>query len=91
MGPGVEWFTNPTTQPQQTNVESVVQGEPFKPCKAMLHKFLSAGGLVLACTTCVLHRRYTFERDMMECVTPMQMPDLIQYLSRANGNTLQFS
>jgi rhodanese-related sulfurtransferase/sulfur relay (sulfurtransferase) complex TusBCD TusD component (DsrE family) len=71
-------------------VDSVVQGEPFKPCSKMLAKFLTNGGTILACTTCVKHRGYSFETDMMDCVNAMAMPDLVRMLGEAKGS-LQFT
>jgi len=107
MSDGVNWFVNrekettsestkkpPTTTTTCPNVEDVVQGEPYKPCKGMLSKFLLSGGVVFACTTCVKHRGYSFEKgDMMDCVQPLQMPDLIRMLGEVNkkGGSLQFT
>lgn len=96
MSEGIQWFVKPDSPNSKAgavatnNVECVVQGEPFKPCKAMLKKFLTNGGLVLACTTCVKHRGLSFEADMMDCVKPMQMPDLVRMLGEAKGGSLQF-
>lgn len=94
MSDGVNWFLKPDSPAQRVSetphVETVAVGEPFKPCKAMLHKFLSGGGAILGCTTCVLHRGYSFDADLMECVKPMQMPDLVRMLGEAKGGSLQF-
>ena len=91
MSDGVEWFVNADSpKTKAPNVETVSHGEPFKPCKAMLKKFLSSGGIILACTTCVKHRQYSFETDMMDIIHPMQMPDLVRMLGEAKGGTLQF-
>jgi rhodanese-related sulfurtransferase len=104
MSDGISWFLKPQQQQQQQqpdsdqeskkvgipNVETVSMGEPFKPCKAMLNKFLSSGGAILCCTTCVLHRGYSFETDFMDCVQPLQMPDLVRMLGEAKGGSLQF-
>mmetsp|Transcript_1396 Transcript_1396/g.2529 ORF Transcript_1396/g.2529 Transcript_1396/m.2529 type:complete len:257 (-) Transcript_1396:514-1284(-) len=92
MSEGVNWFVKPDSPKNdgKTNVEAVVQGDPFKPCKAMLNKFLTKGGVVLACTTCIKHRGYSFETDMMDCVKSMQMPDLVRMMGEAKGGCLQF-
>ena len=93
MSDGVNWFLKPDSPKAagtSGNVESVNQGEPFKPCKAMLNKFLTKGGVVLACTTCIKHRGYSFDQDMMDCVKPLQMPDLVRMLGEAKGGSLQF-
>lgn len=98
MSNGVNWFVNPMSPKAEANnntittpnVETIHVGEPFKPCKAMLTKFLSNSGIILACTTCVKHRHLSFDTDMMNCVDPMQMPDLIRMLGEAKGGNLQF-
>ena len=92
MGDGVEWFLKDAARgPLSQNVQDVAHGEPFKPCAAMLKKFLGAGGgILLACTTCVKHRGYAFGTDMMDAVNPMQMPDLIRMMGQAKGGVLQF-
>ena len=100
MSDGVDWFVkedckSPTAQLTTgtiPNVNTVNHGSPFKPCQAMLNKFLDKGGIVLACTTCVKHRQYSFEDDMMDCVHPMQMPDLVRMLGEVGtkGGSLQF-
>lgn len=99
MSDGVQWFINPDSttttavdiRKTTPNVETVSHGDPFKPCQAMLKKFLSNGGIILACTTCVKHRQLSFENgDMMDCVNPMQMPDLVRMLGEAKGGSLQF-
>ena len=71
-------------------VNSIVQGAPFKPCAAMLKAFLDSGnGVVLGCTTCVKHRGFAFS-DLLDCVQPMQMPDLLRMLGEAKAS-LQFT
>jgi rhodanese-related sulfurtransferase/sulfur relay (sulfurtransferase) complex TusBCD TusD component (DsrE family) len=95
MSDAVSCFLKPEssfTQKDSTmlQVDSVIQGEPFKPCSKMLEKFLSKGGTVIACTTCVKHRGYSFETDMMDCANAMQMPDLVRMLGEAKGS-LQFT
>jgi rhodanese-related sulfurtransferase/sulfur relay (sulfurtransferase) complex TusBCD TusD component (DsrE family) len=93
MSDGVNWFLKPDSPKvvkETPNVETISVGDPFKPCKAMLNKFLSSGGTILCCTTCILHRGYTFETDMMDCVKPLQMPDLVRMLGEAKGGSLQF-
>jgi rhodanese-related sulfurtransferase/sulfur relay (sulfurtransferase) complex TusBCD TusD component (DsrE family) len=92
MSDGVDWFVKPDSPKAtgHTNVEAVNHGEPFKPCKAMLNKFLSMGGVILACTTCINHRGYSFESDMMDCVKNLQMPDLLRMMGEAKGGCLQF-
>lgn len=99
MSDGVNWFLKAdspklsTVQeklPECANVETVSHGEPFKPCKAMLSKFLSSGGIILACTTCIKSRNYDFKTDMMDCIHSMQMPDLVRMMGDAKGGCLQF-
>lgn len=71
-------------------VEETFVGEPFKPCQALLTKFVSTGnGVVLACTSCIKSRGIEFGSDMLDCVEPMQMPDLMRMLGQAKTN-LQF-
>lgn len=93
MSDGVNWFIksdSPKVVEGTSNVETVSQGAPFKPCKAMLNKFLSNGGVILACTTCVKHRGCAFGTDMMDCVSPLQMPDLVRMLGEAKSGSMQF-
>ncbi|CAB9530770.1 expressed unknown protein [Seminavis robusta] len=94
MSDGVHWFLKPDSEKAKSvdtpNVETVEFGAPFKPCKAMLQKILSKGGIILACTSCIKHRQYSFETDMMDCVNSLQMPDLVRMLGEAKGGTLQF-
>lgn len=93
MSDGVNWFVktdSPKKASDAQNVESVSHGAPFKPCKAMLNKFLTNGGVVLGCGSCVKHRGCSFETDMMDCVHPMQMPDLVRMIGEAKGGCLQF-
>jgi rhodanese-related sulfurtransferase/sulfur relay (sulfurtransferase) complex TusBCD TusD component (DsrE family) len=98
MSEGVNWFVTPDSLQKEmnpsenstANVNNVSHGAPFKPCKAMLHKFVSNGGVILACTTCVKHRGYSFDEDMMDCVSPMQIPDLVRMMGEAKGGCLQF-
>lgn len=94
MSDGVNWFLKPDSPKAASagtaNVESVVQGDPFKPCKAMLKKFLTNGGIVLACASCVKHRGYSYDDDLMDCVKPLQMPDLVRMLGEAKGGSMQF-
>lgn len=71
-------------------VESIVAGEPFKPCKALLNKFLGSGnGVVLGCTSCVKNRGFEFGKDLLECVKPMQMPDVLRMQEETKAS-LQF-
>jgi rhodanese-related sulfurtransferase/predicted peroxiredoxin len=90
MSDGVNWFVKDDKKKAgMTNVETVAHGEPFKPCKAMLNKFLGNGGIIVACTSCVKHRGLSLETDMMDCVHSLQMPDMIRMMGEAKGGCLQ--
>jgi rhodanese-related sulfurtransferase/predicted peroxiredoxin len=91
MGDGVNWFLrDPSRGPLEQNVLQVEHGAPFKPCAAMWKKFVEAGGLALACTTCFKHRGYDIENDFLAGVHALQMPDLIRMMGQAHGGSLQF-
>ena len=71
-------------------VEEIFIGEPFQPCQALLAKLVGSGnGVVLGCTTCATSRSIAFGSDLLDCVQPMQMPDLLRMLGEAR-KTLQF-
>lgn len=71
-------------------VEETFIGEPFEPCSSLLNKFIGTGnGVVLACTSCVKSRKIEFGSDLLDCVAPMQMPDLVRMLEEAKKN-MQF-
>ena len=77
--------------PQQSyRIEETFIGEPFQPCRALMNKFISSGnGVILACTSCIKHRGIDFGSDLLDCVSPMQMPDLVRMLGQAK-KSLQF-
>uniref|UniRef100_A0A7S3P2H5 Rhodanese domain-containing protein n=1 Tax=Amphora coffeiformis TaxID=265554 RepID=A0A7S3P2H5_9STRA len=77
--------------PQQSyRIEETFIGEPFQPCKTLMNKFISSGnGVILACTSCIKHRGIDFGSDLLDCVSPMQMPDLIRMLGQAK-KSMQF-
>lgn len=88
MADGVDVFQKQVAEGQiQVND---VDLPPFKPCKAMLRKFIDGNGQILVCSTCVARRGLDFGKDMMDCVAPLQMPDLIRMLGEANAS-LQFT
>jgi sulfur relay (sulfurtransferase) complex TusBCD TusD component (DsrE family)/rhodanese-related sulfurtransferase len=88
MADGVNVFQKQAAESQlQVND---VDLPPFKPCKAMLRKFIDGNGQVLMCTTCAQRRGLEFGKDLMDCVAPLQMPDLIRMLSEAKAS-LQFT
>lgn len=95
MGDGVCTFlrkgNNKETETKESfRVEETFIGEPFQPCKALLTKFIASGnGVVLACSSCIKSRGIDFGSDLLDCVEPMQMPDLIRMLGQAKKN-LQF-
>lgn len=76
--------------PTSFRVNDVFVGEPFKPCDALLANFLGTGNaVVLGCTSCCKSRGIEFGSDLLDCVQPMQMPDLLRMLGEAKSN-LQF-
>lgn len=95
MGDGVCTFVRKgnnkeEASPTSLRVEETFIGEPFKPCSVLLSKFIGTGnGVVLACTSCVKSRKLEFGSDMLDCVSPMQMPDLLRMLGEAKKN-MQF-
>mmetsp|Transcript_22526 Transcript_22526/g.27787 ORF Transcript_22526/g.27787 Transcript_22526/m.27787 type:complete len:262 (+) Transcript_22526:98-883(+) len=95
MGDGVCPFLKTTCGKEAASetsfrVEDTFVGEPFKPCRALLDKFLGSGNaVVLGCTSCVKKRGFGFKSDLLECVEPMQMPDLMRMLGEAK-KSLQF-
>jgi len=75
---------------QSLRLEETFVGPPFQPCHAILKQFIGTGqGLVLACTSCCKSRGIEFGSDLLDCVQPMQMPDLLRMLSESK-QTLQF-
>lgn len=76
--------------PKSLPINQINQGEPFQPCRKLLAKFLDSGnGTILGCTSCVKHRNLEFA-DLMDCVKPMNMPDLLRMLGEAKSS-LQFN
>ena len=76
--------------PESYRIEETFIGEPFQPCRALMNKFISSGnGVILACTSCIKHRGIDFGSDLLDCVSPMQMPDLVRMLGQAK-KSLQF-
>lgn len=75
---------------QSLRMEETFVGPPFQPCHALLKKFVGSGnGAVLACTSCCRSRGIEFGSDLLDCVQPLQMPDLLRMLSESK-QTLQF-
>jgi rhodanese-related sulfurtransferase/predicted peroxiredoxin len=71
-------------------VEQVFVGEPFKPTNVLLSKMIATGNAsILACTSCCASRKIEFGSDLLDCVMPMQMPDLLRMLGECKKN-LQF-
>jgi len=95
MGDGVCTFLRKGNNKEEASstsyrVEETFIGEPFKPCNTLLNKFIGTGnGVVLACTSCVKSRKIEFGSDLLDCVSPMQMPDLMRMLEEAKKN-MQF-
>lgn len=95
MGDGVCTFlrkgnNKEEASPTSVRVENVFVGEPFQPCNVLLQKFgLTGNGVILACTSCVKSRKLEFGSDLLDCVAPMQMPDLLRMLGEAK-KSLQF-
>jgi rhodanese-related sulfurtransferase/predicted peroxiredoxin len=95
MGNGVCTFlrkgnNKEEASPSSFRVEETFIGEPFKPCNTLLNKFIGTGnGVVIACTSCVQSRKLEFGSDLLDCVSPMQMPDLLRMLEEAKRN-MQF-
>lgn len=71
-------------------VAEVDLGAPYKPAGKQLDKFLAAGGVVLGCKSCVVHRGLTYGETLHPSVQPMQMPDLLRMLDEASSS-LQFT
>lgn len=89
MGDGVSTFVT-NSDDSSCNVKSTSVGQPFKPTNVLLETFLSSGdGTILACGSCVKSRKLEFNKDLLPCVKPMQMPDLLRMLGEAKKN-LQF-
>ena len=95
MGDGVSTFLRKGDNKEEASKQSfrvteVFVGEPFKPCDVLLNKYLGTGnGVVLACTSCVKARGFEFGSDLLDCVNPMQMPDVLRMMGEAK-RTLQF-
>mmetsp|Transcript_25199 Transcript_25199/g.37093 ORF Transcript_25199/g.37093 Transcript_25199/m.37093 type:complete len:261 (+) Transcript_25199:130-912(+) len=95
MGDGVSVFLRKGNNKEEESeasfrVEGTFLGEPFKPCKSLLNKFVGSGnGVVLGCTSCVKHRGFDFGSDLLDVVQPMQMPDFLRMQGEAK-KTLQF-
>jgi len=95
MGDGVCTFLRKGNNKEERSetslrVEETFVGEPFQPCDQLLTKFAATGnGVVLACTSCVKNRKIQFGSDLLDCVYPMQMPDLLRMLGETK-KTLQF-
>lgn len=95
MGDGVCTFlrkgSNKNVQEKTTFlVEETFIGEPFQPCQVLIKKFVASGhGVVLACQSCLKSRDVQLGSDLLDCVKPMQMPDLIRMLGQAK-KSLQF-
>ena len=95
MGDGVSTFLRKGNNKEEASatafrVEETFIGEPFKPCNALLNKFVGTGnGVVLGCASCVKSRGFEYGSDLLECVQPMQMPDMLRMLGEAKKN-LQF-
>ena len=95
MGDGVQTFlrkgSNKNSPEKNTFlVQETFIGEPFSPCQALLKKLVGSGhGVVLACKSCLASRDIQLGSDLLDCVKPMQMPDLIRMLGQAKKN-LQF-
>lgn len=95
MGDGVCTFlrkgcNKEEASPTSLRVEETFIGEPFKPCDTLLNKMMGTGNcVVVACTSCVKSRKVEFGSDLLDCVKPMQMPDLLRMLGEAKKN-MQF-
>lgn len=99
MSAGVETLRNPGVPPHPSadadadarslRVADVDLGAPYKPAGKQLDKFLAAGGVVLGCKSCIVHRGFKYGETLHPCVQPMQMPDLLRMLEEASSN-LQF-
>jgi len=95
LGEGVSTFLKKDCKKEEMSatsvrVEETFVGEPFKPCHAMLKKFLGSGhGIILACQSCVKNRGLEYGTDLLDDVNPMQMPDLLRMLGEAK-KSLQF-
>lgn len=95
MGDGVCTFlrkgnNKEEASPDSFRVEETFIGEPFKTCNTLLAKITSTGnGVVLACTSCCKSRKIEFGSDLLDCVAPMQMPDLVRMLEEAK-KSMQF-
>ena len=89
MGDGVCTFLRKGNNKEEAStsslrVEETFIEETFKPCSVLLNSFIGTGnGVVLACTSCVASRKIEFGSDLLDCVAPMQMPDLLRMLEEA--------
>lgn len=96
MGDGVCTFLRKgnnkdlTSPPTSYRVEETFIGDPFATCQALLTKYIATGnGVVMACTSCMQTRGIDFGSDLLDCVQPMHMTDLVRMLGQAKTN-LQF-
>ncbi|EGD80155.1 hypothetical protein PTSG_10837 [Salpingoeca rosetta] len=61
-------------------------GEPFKPMAKLVEKFVSSGGTIFACKSCVIHSGLEYSK-MDDLVYPGQAPDLVRMTAGAEGST----
>lgn len=65
-------------------------GEPFKPCGTLLKAFLGTGnGVILGCTSSIKNRHFEFGSDLLDCVKPIEMSDVLRMLGETKRH-LQF-
>jgi len=77
-------------EPEGLRLEDIDLGAPYKPPMAALRTFLDNGGVVLGCKSCMVHRGYEYGNHVLDCVVPMQMPDMLRMLDEAS-KSLQFA
>eukprot|EP00127_Corallochytrium_limacisporum_P004038 Clim_evm87s156 gene=Clim_evmTU87s156 len=85
FGDGVELVQKPERLGGKLMYEDWKLNDPFKPVKGLMNKFVSEGGIVFACTTCVKSRGITYA-DLLDFVSPIQAPDFVRMVSQAGGS-----
>eukprot|EP01147_Barroeca_monosierra_P004362 gene4362-6650_t len=66
--------------------EDIKIGEPFKPLAIVIKTFLSKGGTIFGCRSCVKFSGLEYSK-LEEFVFPLQAPDLVRMTAAASGST----
>eukprot|EP00049_Salpingoeca_infusionum_P008497 m.140279 g.140279 ORF g.140279 m.140279 type:complete len:270 (+) comp14031_c1_seq1:299-1108(+) len=86
MGDAPLLFRKPEIENPAPKFDEINIGEPFKPLKGVVAKFLDLGGQVFACKSCVKHSGLEYSK-MRDYVNPMQAPDLSRMTVGAQGSS----